>query len=91
MKQLIYIVIAIAVFIFAFCVCFRAWADKEIFVHRICAHRYMGRAILVEAQYGGGCEWQPLDKPKLDNTWGNCTGLIEGQTYDYPEASYACE
>lgn len=91
MKQPIYITIAVSVFVIVFCLVFRMWADTQVFIHRACAHRYVGRAVLVEAQWGGGCEWQPLDKPKLDNTWGNCTGLVEGETYDYPEASYTCD
>lgn len=91
LRTCLYILVAIFAFVFAYALCFRTWADNQVFIHRICAHRYAGRAILIEAQYGGGCLWQPLDKPKIDNRWGNCTGLIEGQTYDYPEASYTCD
>jgi len=91
-REGLYIVVAISVAVFAFCLCFRAWADKEVFVHTICFHRYEGTAVLVDKSWGNSCHWQPADRPKLDERWNTCQEFEVGETnYHYPEASYDCE
>lgn len=88
-----YIGVAISVAVFAFCVCFRAWADKEVFVHRLCAHKYIGRAVLVDkGAYGFGCHWKPDDRPKVDERWDTCREFEAGDVNtEYVEVSYSCE
>jgi hypothetical protein len=92
MKNFIYFLIALATFVVAFCVCFHSWADKEVFVHRVCFHRYTAPAVLVDkGAYDAGCHWKPLDRPNLDERWFTCDGYNVGETnYNYPEASFDC-
>lgn len=92
-KNFLCIIVALAFGIISFCVCFRAWADKEVFVHRVCAHRYIGKAVLVDkGAYGYGCHWKPFDRPKIDERWDTCREFVEGEINNkYVEISYACE
>lgn len=96
MKTPIYITIAVVAFVVAFCICFHAWADKEVFIHRICAHTYTSPAVLVDKTdygWGYGCHWKPSDKPHVDERWGDvCLGFEPGDTNnEYLEISYTCD
>ena len=93
MKNFIYIIIVMVALVVAFCVCFRTWMDNEVFIHRICFHRYMGTATLIDkGPYEVMCHWKPIDRRGLDERYGTCENIQVGETItNYPEASYTCD